>query len=756
MRTAQQRRLSGNDITGSRTPVASQSKVRPGAGNHYRQINDPYERQADEVATRVLRGEKRIVRSVSPRAPAGYSLPSSSGKPLPATLQMELEESMGADFSDVRIHTNTIAGEAAMQEGASAFASGRDIFFGPGKYRPASVEGRFLLAHELTHVLQQTGRRSTGGRLKATPLQACGMPQHTDLPDFAKLRKMHAPGSSSSSRSKFDSVAAELEKITSAADPAAGLEVYFKDAISQVKDWPEQAESLLYDTLKRHQKYELASQLIERDDFKGGVRIRTAAWTGGFLTVLQERNKGDNVYPIAVEKHPVLASYVQEWLRLIEVFIFKPISDPIPQLLRYGVKEGDKDPQTISDHTKELSDRLDDNTRLSSNEWVYRALFKLNQLDALRHSKCVDIHNAAVTNSSKTNERTIFLKRRFAEGVRDWGDKFLESTTDIFEDSSGGTDTDLKAAWEPFFKKLGARVKKIGTDALAVWDKKSAVDEMFRIFYDPDYEKGDVTKREAALKGMKFVKQAGEKSGLPAELSRTLKEINRPGTGKESPPPVVEYQGRAEALATRLTEFSKTNLEQPQPKLFHENKVDEEVAYIWLTIWLSEIISNLWWMAGENLAVANVELVDQRIIQRLRLARNIRWLAKGLEWSDVVEQANIITSARIQKELLLGMLLFRDGKFWHPDEKSTIEDLGKLRVISSWEPLTGTHLALLYRKAYYEALADKIKDLSPKSDIEEKRLVDSGHIPFVAGRADKEVRALPHPERWTVKSYEFA
>ncbi len=66
-----------------------------------------------------------------------------------------MEGRLGADFSDVRVHTDATADRAAESVGARAFTAGSHIAFRRGRYAPASAEGRHTLAHELTHVLQQ-------------------------------------------------------------------------------------------------------------------------------------------------------------------------------------------------------------------------------------------------------------------------------------------------------------------------------------------------------------------------------------------------------------------------------------------------------------------------------------------------------------------------------------------------------------------------------------------------------------------------
>ena len=73
------------------------------------------------------------------------------GSPLPAQLRQKMESAFGSDFSNVRVHQ----GPSADSLGALAFTQGRDIHFAPGQYNPASAEGQRIIAHELTHVVQQ-------------------------------------------------------------------------------------------------------------------------------------------------------------------------------------------------------------------------------------------------------------------------------------------------------------------------------------------------------------------------------------------------------------------------------------------------------------------------------------------------------------------------------------------------------------------------------------------------------------------------
>lgn len=82
------------------------------------------------------------------------------GRPLPEGLRGKMEQGFGADFSQVRVHADGEAQALNKNVGAKAFTTGSDIFFGKSGFNPASSSGQELLAHELTHVVQQGAARS--------------------------------------------------------------------------------------------------------------------------------------------------------------------------------------------------------------------------------------------------------------------------------------------------------------------------------------------------------------------------------------------------------------------------------------------------------------------------------------------------------------------------------------------------------------------------------------------------------------------
>ena len=95
--------------------------------------------------------------------------PARGGEPLPEAVRQDMESRFGADFSAVRIHRDSRAAEASGALNAAAFTVGNQIHFGAGQFNPASGEGRELLAHELTHTIQQGAAAQTQREIQRSP-----------------------------------------------------------------------------------------------------------------------------------------------------------------------------------------------------------------------------------------------------------------------------------------------------------------------------------------------------------------------------------------------------------------------------------------------------------------------------------------------------------------------------------------------------------------------------------------------------------
>jgi len=88
------------------------------------------------------------------------------GQQMDSAVQADMGQAMGRDFDGVRVHTSTESDDLNRQLGAKAFTTGKDVFFRQGAYDPASSGGQELIAHELTHVAQQSsGLGGSQGRM---------------------------------------------------------------------------------------------------------------------------------------------------------------------------------------------------------------------------------------------------------------------------------------------------------------------------------------------------------------------------------------------------------------------------------------------------------------------------------------------------------------------------------------------------------------------------------------------------------------
>lgn len=95
-----------------------------------------------------------------------------SGHSLPEEVRAQVSEHVGDPLHDVKIHTDSTADQLARSVAARAFTTGNDVFFAAGEYQPSSKDGQSLIAHELTHVVQQRGAPTGGPMTVSEPGEA--------------------------------------------------------------------------------------------------------------------------------------------------------------------------------------------------------------------------------------------------------------------------------------------------------------------------------------------------------------------------------------------------------------------------------------------------------------------------------------------------------------------------------------------------------------------------------------------------------
>ena len=163
--------------------------------------NDPLEQEADRIASQVMAGPApSYINPISPGvqrftghtigqtdlAPASVDrVLARSGMPVESTLRQDMEQRFGYDFSKVRVHTGDAAEQSARDVSAHAYTVGHNIVFGARQFAPGTNEGQRLLAHELTHVVQQGKRENSTGNLQ---LGVMDTPQEAEADQASQQR----------------------------------------------------------------------------------------------------------------------------------------------------------------------------------------------------------------------------------------------------------------------------------------------------------------------------------------------------------------------------------------------------------------------------------------------------------------------------------------------------------------------------------------------------------------------------------------
>jgi hypothetical protein len=157
---------------------------------------DPHEAEADRAADSVASGKTPDIRdhhSLGSRESArAQDVVPDEGESLDSTSRSVMEPRFGHDFSRVRVHADSRAAAAARKENAEAYTFGQHVVFGAGKYKPHTPDGQRLLAHELTHVVQQTrrgGRASPVVQRKDTAGLTATVVDHGASEDAVKIAK---------------------------------------------------------------------------------------------------------------------------------------------------------------------------------------------------------------------------------------------------------------------------------------------------------------------------------------------------------------------------------------------------------------------------------------------------------------------------------------------------------------------------------------------------------------------------------------
>jgi hypothetical protein len=191
---------------------------------HLSEPGDRYEQEADRIADKVMRmpepttkhqvesekegvlQRKAIANSITPLQFSSIGLDrvsevppiinevlNSPGQSLDTDTRTLMEPRFGHDFSGVRVHTGAVAEQSAREVNANAYTLGHNIVFGAGQLAPETHEGRRLIAHELTHTIQQERTNHNIQRQPKTPPKPINNPDRsiTSPPCPGSLQTAH-------------------------------------------------------------------------------------------------------------------------------------------------------------------------------------------------------------------------------------------------------------------------------------------------------------------------------------------------------------------------------------------------------------------------------------------------------------------------------------------------------------------------------------------------------------------------------------
>lgn len=708
-----------------------QAKRRPGAANRLRA--DAHERQAEELASRFGRGEKNLGARVSPVAPASFRVSGSSGRPLPAGVREMFEASFGADFAAVRVHTGNAADAVTRDEGAEAFTSGRDIFFRLGRYAPSAESGRALIAHELTHVLQQTGRLNANGELAATHAAGAGGIQRVPtLQEHFKEKGLFE------TKPTLDTVLARHTAEGASADPDLLLHIEtVKKTLASTTGTKPPAEQLLDltqapgFTKKAEYRAVYADAFKQRGDFESARKAakytlppRTAFGLNDFYT---KKLKGDLKWMDGtISSSPMLSKYWKR--RFVDTF----------RIHLFGLGRVEQDLGLDHDFKTFYDEYLKaaaTPTALIDNERVFYALGAVKWVDSYR-VEILRINRREAQKASKVHR--IKSRRVLAEILTD-------GTT--LEGYGASMPDEARYLWDSAIQDI----RNVADAAMAFWDRVEALEKAreenteFESFGSAVALIGDVGK----LKELK---------NLQRDFLRIAKQIFYLPYGKL--PSAATYQAMVKAQADQLVGMT-TNYDLKLLELAREEargKTVDQARYLelgWVQWLMLDIAQHLYRYEALPLPATATD-AEKRAAQDLRVRHRLslaRW------WNGVAHQMGMNELKNYLAQVALGTLSTQKESMlavwgeWKLDKTSSLRlmerEFPKGEIVSA-KPLTGADIANFSYSLYSSDVAAHIETILDKEGMATDF---SGTKGPVINQALDRLRTRAIPQRYLLKDY---
>jgi hypothetical protein len=700
---SQARRSSGQ--SGSTRAAASriQRKARPGgAGNHRRQRNDSLERQADELAGRIMRGESNVARHITPTAPASFRLSGSRGTPLPQALREKMEGAFGANLGAVRIHTDTAAATAVSENQADAFASGSDIYFRPDRYRPHSEAGRQLIAHELTHVLQQTGRAGIDGRVHATSVFGSGEIQcfppagTTEEGAFSLLeQRFQARSNQPDLQSTIDEIRPLLGGRLAPNQPAFAQS--FVDAVRArtFQTRSGDARGFALDCLKLMGFFEEATALIDADN-RFEIRVGTAQLD--FIQHLDAAPRG----PAWAGESLRLPAFANFWpnpiVRAYRDFFLQPHSPPPSQLRTLDARFQTEVARRVG---------LDTSSELVPQERVMLGWVILRNIDLRRIEVCREAQSQSGGTTAQITATEVRL--RVLQNL-------LQFEQTVIDDDQ-----------QPAFRRLLA--ERLVAMALQILPQLETTvanyttwQARFEHFTDAELLQAPAGNFPHSALTDSFL--AGLRSVLVAQ-SGVLLALEEIEGDEPRMPSEADYAARLGAWRQALVQPDLASRGRAgRPGLFPQLDAAlvsatsagrpnrETIAALGLLSMILDRLVQLTLNYDEAADTATPTFADERAGHRIRVARSLSWLARWMQWSDLLDVCRPALTADASDEVQLWLL-----SNWEAEDRQPIDRLAQdfpanlNRPILRDSPLTVRHLVEWFHLDYNTRLRAVLTEL---------------------------------------------
>jgi len=710
--TAQKVKPTGHSTRGG-VSTGVQAKTRAGHGNHHRA--DSYELQAEQLAGRVSRGESRVARHVAAAPAADYRPTAASGRPLPRSLRETMEEALGADLSEVRIHAGTAANLATEEFEADAFASGRNIYFRRGRFSPNSAAGRHLLAHELIHVLQQTGRTIADGRLKATNLTGSGLVQcdkPSDPPPVVLSEQEQLLGFELLAK-KFitRSTALDVQTTIDEARTLLGGKLdqnkpafakAFVDSVNAktFQSRSGEARGFILDCLKIMKFYPDAYLLIDRDT-KLEIKVSTAF--SEFFDFLTAPPRGEDWVGEAL-RHPDLSPF---WPSAIVAgyrdFLLRPHSPPPPENTK------------LRDRVQAELDRRNDlfnSNELVPQERVFLAWQMLHGLDVARVEECGQVQSesggtTAQLTATESRQRVLTKLQQVEQAV-------------------------LDDATQPAYKRLLAeKLMAVVNDIAPIWEGAMTAyaswETEFRKFTDAEVLQSQPSSFPHSPLTNSFIKTLQR---VVVEQSRNLLALVEVEDNEPEFPTSDAYQQRLSAFRDALSQsIPATKGKAPASSLFEQ--LDSEIlsaarakkpvqatiqALTLLSLILDRVVQQT--LSYDRKADDDTpSFAEERAAHRIAMARALAWLARWMQWPDLLATAEPVLTADSALEAQLWLV-----SEWEPEPRQPIDRLAEdfrrneNDPIIRDSPLTVRHLVNWFHLDYNTRLRATLQELVRPED----------------------------------------